>query len=180
MTYSIVYSSRTGNTRLLAETIKNALPERDCAYFGAPSSEGGDADLVFAGFWTDKGSCPDDLGQFLKGLRGRKVFLFGTAGFGGAPEYFSRILSQAGLLLDGSNTVAGTYMCQGKMPPAVRRRYEGMLEQNPGDVKILEMISNYDLALTHPDAGDLELLARAVKALVTPPDQPGLPEEGSL
>ena len=162
MTYSIVYSSRTGNTRLLAETIKNALPERGCTYFGAPCPEGGGADLVFAGFWTDKGTCPGEMGEFLKGLRGKKVFLFGTAGFGAAPEYFSRILSQAEQFLDGSNTVVGTFMCQGKMQPAVRRRYEAMLEKTPGDAGILGMINNFDMALSHPDSGELWRLAQTV------------------
>lgn len=180
MTYSIVYSSRTGNTGLLAETIKNALPEKDCAYYGAPCPEGSGADLVFAGFWTDKGTCPEELGEFLKGLRGKRVFLFGTAGFGGAPEYFRRILSQAEQFLDGSNTVAGTYMCQGKMQQAVRSRYEAMLEKKPGDPAILGMISNFDMALSHPDGGELELLAQEVKKFAGAPGQPGLPEADVL
>ena len=37
MTYSIVYSSRTGNTKLLADTLRMALPQGDCVYFGAPN-----------------------------------------------------------------------------------------------------------------------------------------------
>ena len=30
--------------------------------------------------------------DFLKQLRGKQVFLFGTAGFGGSEEYFNKIL----------------------------------------------------------------------------------------
>lgn len=180
MTYSIVYSTRTGNTGLLAETIKNALPAEGCAYIGAPCPEGGMADLVFAGFWTDKGSCSEELREFLIGLRDKQVFLFGTAGFGGAPEYFSRILTQVSQLLDSSNTVGGTYMCQGKMQQAVRSRYEAMLEQNPGDDKVLGMISNFDIALIHPDNGDLQRLALKVKELLSQSDQPGLPATDAL
>lgn len=180
MRYSIVYSTRTGNTGRLAETIKNALPEQDCAYFGAPGPEGGMADLVFAGFWTDKGTCPEELGRFLNGLRGRKVFLFGTAGFGGSPEYFSRVLAQVSRNLDASNTVVGTYMCQGKMPQAVRSRYEVMLEQNPGDSKILEMLTNFDNALGHPDADELERLAAAVMKLAETSDRSHRSAEDSL
>lgn len=169
MTYSIVYSTRTGNTGRLAEAIKNALPEEDCVYFGAPCPEGGTADLVFGGFWTDQGSCSEDLRNFLEELRGKRVFLFGTAGFGGAPEYFLRILDRVSQLLDRSNQITGTFMCQGKMQQAVRSRYEAMLKQKPGDGKILEMISNFDKALTHPDKSDLEQLAEAVKVLTGKP-----------
>ena len=32
--YSIIFSSPTGNTKLLADTIRDALPEENCNYFG--------------------------------------------------------------------------------------------------------------------------------------------------
>ena len=36
--YSIIFSSLTGNTRQLAETIRVVLPAEDCDYFGAPET----------------------------------------------------------------------------------------------------------------------------------------------
>ena len=38
MSYAIVYSSRTGNTELLARAIQSALPAEDCLYFGGPDA----------------------------------------------------------------------------------------------------------------------------------------------
>lgn len=35
MSYSIVYSSRTGNTALLAQAIREALPQEECGSFAA-------------------------------------------------------------------------------------------------------------------------------------------------
>ena len=32
--YSILYSSKTGNTKKLAEKIREVLPEENCDYFG--------------------------------------------------------------------------------------------------------------------------------------------------
>ena len=32
MSYAIVYSSRTGNTALLAQAIRDALPQEECLY----------------------------------------------------------------------------------------------------------------------------------------------------
>lgn len=49
-------------------------------------------------------------------------------------------------------------MCQGQMPRAVRTRYEGM-EESP---RRTAMLDNFDRALGHPDAGDLEQLRQAV------------------
>ena len=42
--YSIVYSSLTGNTKVLADAIHGALPQDECEYFGVsdtPETMGG-------------------------------------------------------------------------------------------------------------------------------------------
>ncbi len=165
MTYAVVYASATGNTKMLAEEIRRTRGEETCAYFGTAGEEIPEVDLVFAGFWTDKGDCSEELAQFLEGLHNRKVFLFGTAGFGGAKEYFARILERVKGHLAPDNEVVGTYMCQGRMPQSVRTRYEGMLQQNPEDERMKAMIENFDRALEHPDQEDLERLRRAVEKL---------------
>ena len=153
MSYAIVYSSRTGNTALLAQAIREALPQEECRYFGAPSPEALSAEALYVGFWTDKGTCDQATAEFLKSLTCQKVFLFGTAGFGGAPAYFQQILSRVQENLNPEVQVTGTYMCQGKMPQAVRTRYEAM-EDSP---RRAAMLANFDQALCHPDQQDLEL-----------------------
>lgn len=158
MTYAIVYSSKTGNTRLLAETLRDTLPTADCLYFGEPSDEALRAERIHVGFWTDKGTCDAGTAAFLARVTTQEVFLFGTAGFGGAPEYFDKILSAARQNLPDGATVCGSYMCQGKMPMAVRARYEQM-EDSPRRQMMLE---NFDAALSHPDTADLAHLRDAV------------------
>lgn len=164
MDCAIVFSSMTGNTALLAEKIAAALPDRQVVYSGPPSPDVPQADIIFAGFWTDKGSCDEQLAGFLKGLRNKKVFLFGTAGFGGSQDYFDQILDRVRLNLHESNEVTGVFMCQGKMPSSVRERYELMAAQ--GSDKAKELIENFDAALIHPDTGDLNRLEDAVKAVL--------------
>ena len=166
MKYAIVYSSRTGNTRLLAETIRAALPEGDCLYFGPPDPAALDAERLYAGFWTNQGTCDGDSARFLREVDGREVFLFGTAGFGGMPAYFDKILQRTAENLRGSVTLVGSFMCQGKMPPSVRQRYEKMLDSGTApQSNIRGMIDNFDRALSHPDSDDLEALRRAVGKL---------------
>ena len=161
MSYSIVYSSRTGNTALLAQTIRDTLPASDCVYFGAPDAKALAADTIYAGFWTDKGTCDEQIAQFLQSLNGQKVFLFGTAGFGGAPAYFEQILNRVRENLPETTELIGSYMCQGNMPAAARARYEAM-EDNP---RRAAMIENFDRAATPPDAVDLQKLKDAVAQL---------------
>ena len=158
MSYAIVYSSRTGNTAMLAQAVREALPQEDCRYFGAPAPQALAADTVYVGFWTDKGTCDEPTARFLQSLTDQKVFLFGTAGFGGSPAYFQQILDRVKANLAPGVQVTGTYMCQGKMPQAVRDRYAAM-EENPRRTAMLE---NFDQALSHPDQEDLARLQAAV------------------
>lgn len=161
MKYAIVYSSRTGNTRQLADALHASLPAEDCVYFGTPAPEALAADRVYVGFWTDKGSCDETVAAFLQSLpAGKEVYLFGTAGFGGSAVYFDKILDAAAANLPAGVRVVGRYMCQGRMPQAVRTRYEAM----PDSPRRQAMLDNFDAALSHHDADDLDRLCRAVTA----------------
>ena len=160
MKYSIVYSSRTGNTSLLATKLKDTLPKSDCVYYGTPDEKALEADLVFVGFGTYKGECDEELAALLKKFNNKKVFLFGTAGFGRSSLYFEQIIDRVKKHINESNSVVGNFMCQGKMPMSVRSRYESMLDKEP--VKMKEMIENFDEALNHPNEEDIIKLKDAV------------------
>ena len=54
--YSIVYSSLTGNTRMLADAVHEALPQDECEYFGEADTVIPSSELLYIGFWTDKGN----------------------------------------------------------------------------------------------------------------------------
>ena len=130
---------------------------------GNPNPAAMEADTLYVGFWTDKGKADESSSDFLKQLRGKQVFLFGTAGFGGSEEYFNKILKTVQKDLHSSNTVIGSFMCQGKMPMSVRQRYENMKKQPLHLPNLDAMIENFDKALSHPDADDLERLKQAVR-----------------
>lgn len=165
MKYAIVFSSRTGNTAALADVLRGELPGEDCLYFGPPDPAALAAQRLYVGFWTDKGTCDRAAAEFLKTVTGGEVFLFGTAGFGGRPGYFERILDNAEQELAGG-TVVGRYLCQGRMPMAVRERYVKLLAAPEHAPDLEQMIANFDAALSHPDENDLEGLRRAVRAAI--------------
>lgn len=165
MKYAIVFSSRTGNTETLARAVRDALPPEDCLYFGPPDPAALAAKRLYVGFWTDRGTCDRATAEFLKTVTGGQVFLFGTAGFGGEAAYFDRILDNAEKELSGG-AVVGRYLCQGRMPAAVRERYVKLLAASEHDPNLEQMIENFDAALSHPDESDLEGLRRAVCAAI--------------
>ena len=164
MKYAIVYASQTGNTKLLAEAVRDTLPQEDLLYFGEPCAQALEADRIYVGFWTDKGSCDGKTQDFLKTVVGQQIFLFGTAGFGGDPAYYEKILAKVKKNLGDEAQVVGTYMCQGKMPMSVRERYVKMLENPVHMPNLKNMIHNFDLALSHPDSRDLENLVSSLPA----------------
>ena len=161
--YSIIYSSRTGNTRLLAEAIRESLPADLCNHFGTDEAGAVESEKLYVGFWTDKGTADEAALALLKRLKNKKIFLFGTAGFGESEAYFQKVLDRVKESIDESNSIIGTYMCQGKMPMAVRERYEKMKQQPNPAPNLDGLIRNFDRALAHPDDHDLEELKQAVR-----------------
>ena len=160
--YSIVFNSPTGNTKKLADTIYAVLPKENCDYFGAPKEGGLYSEMLYIGFWTDKGNADKSTLTLLSTLKGKKIFLFGTAGFGGSDAYFQKILDHVKRSIDSSNSVVGEYMCQGKMPPSVRERYMKMKAQPEHPESIDALIENFDRALSHLDGNDLERLRKVI------------------
>lgn len=154
--YTIVCNSLTGNTKMLADRISEILPNDD-----------DNDDIVFVGFWTDKGNADSKTIEYLKLLRNKKIFLFGTCGFGGSEAYFDRILTNVKSNIDSSNEIIGEYMCQGKMPSSVRERYLKMKESDNCPPNIDALIDNFDKALSHPDEKDLEKLSQKVLQTLT-------------
>ena len=75
----VVYSSRTGNTRKIAEAIAAVLPGCEIhPVESAPAPEG--YDLVAVGYWVDKGMPDAQAKAYLETVRDAKVALFGTLG----------------------------------------------------------------------------------------------------
>lgn len=176
MNIALVTNSKSGNTAQLAQTLRETfaasgetvvcdveLPDApDVSQLEDASSRALAADAVCVGFWCDKGSCTEGVAELLERMDGKRVFLFGTCGFGGSREYFDQIVARVAEHLPQTAELAGAFMCQGKMGPGIRARYEAMLAKNPGDARAQALIDNFDAALAHPSVEDLEAAASSV------------------
>ncbi len=169
MSYAIVYDSRTGNTEALARAVAAALPSEGRLAFGrvdeVDRAAVAQADRVYAGFWTNRGDCGDELAEVLASLADKDVFLFGTAGFGADETYFAGVMARVAVHLPESARIAGTFMCQGRMPASVRARYAQTAAAKPEQAaRMHQLIENFDAAASHPDDDDLARLREAVQA----------------
>lgn len=168
MTYAIVYESSTGNTEQLAQAVAAALPSGECRAFGRVDEVDrgavAQADRVYAGFWTNRGDCGDELAGVLATLADKDVFLFGTAGFGADATYFAGVMSRVAVHLPASAQVVGSFMCQGRMPASVRARYAQTAAAKPEQAaRMQQLIDNFDEAANHPNDDDLARLRAAVE-----------------
>lgn len=159
MDYAIAYSSRTGNTKMLADTIKNTLSSEHIIYFGPLNDKALEADRIFLGFWTNQGICDADTQQFIKKLRKQEVFLFGTAGLGSSTDYYDKIIQNTRKLFPDTAKFFASFMCQGKMPLEVRQRYLQMKQQPNPATNLDRLIKNFESSLGHPSKDDLRNFA---------------------
>lgn len=139
------------------------VPAESTLSASALATQASEADVVFVGFWCDKGSCSPAVQHFLQGLVGKRVFLFGTCGFGESDEYFAQILERVRAYLPADAQYIGGAMCQGKMGMGVKRRYEGMLEKDPKNAQARMLIDNWNKAQSHPNEDDVSRIAAAAK-----------------
>lgn len=156
MKTQILYRTRTGNTEMLAKAIFEAVPgkQKDIAFLDK-DTECNKADLYFIGFWTDRGSASVEVLDYLANLQGKKIALFGTCGMGDNPEYYKKIEENIKVFIEGDNEYLGAYLCQGKMPMAIREKYVKMKNQQ-NEKQVEAMLRNFDRAMLHPDERDIQ------------------------
>lgn len=155
MDYLVVYTSNTGNTEKVAMKIFDSLPGRSKDIQRLEELRDEEADTYFVGFWNDRGTCGSRVMEFLSGLHGKKVALFGTCGMGGSSEYFKQVENRVSVFVPEDNEYLGCFLCGGKMMPQVLDRYKQMQAINDS-AQIRTMIAAYEEGMLHPDEKDFQ------------------------
>ncbi|MDD8030710.1 MAG: flavodoxin family protein [Acidobacteriota bacterium] len=145
----VTYYSLTGNTRLVAEAIYEAIPEpREIKSLTEVASVD-DYDLVFIGFPVHSHSVPYKVEQFLKKLpAGKKIALFMTYSSITGSRLSREALEQA-LVLAGKTKILGSFSSRGKVSAQAME----VLGKSPEHALWTEMAVT---ARSHPDHNDLE------------------------
>jgi len=115
----LIYSSLSGNTKKIAETMACALS--DCTL--APVSEHiaeQDFDILIFGYWVDRGMPDEKSAAFLQNVKNCRVILFGTLGASVESEHAKACMQKAEMLLldpPRNNVLCASWLCQGKVDP---------------------------------------------------------------
>ena len=161
MKYAIVFATNTGNTKLLADTVKSNFNDEDIIYFGSPNDKSLDADIIYLGFWTNMGTCNDEIKEYIKTLTNQKIFLFGSAGFLD-DNYKLKIINNIKNLLPSECELIGSFMCQGKMRDSVKERYLDAIQKGIKVDLNKMLLKNFEEALKHPSEEDLKELIQEI------------------
>lgn len=165
MDYAVVYSSKTGNTEKIAMAIFETLPGKSKDIQRVEEVGNEEADLYFIGFWNNRGTCSCEIMDFMAGLHGKKIALFGTCGMGDSRKYFDQVANQVSALIPDDDIYLGNFLCAGKMPPQVLEKYKQMQAQEDSPM-VRTMINGYEEAMLHPNEDDYRAAREFVKTIL--------------
>ncbi len=157
MRCAVIYSSRTGNTKLVAEAIFAAMPEgtKLLPVAEAPAPES--FDCLALGFWADKGKPDAAMLAYMEKARGKnlKLGLFGTLGAYPDSDHGRQFMAEAKAAVAG-NEVLAEFCCMGKVDPAILAMMEKMRAKGDNIHPMTpERAARIAEAEKHPDAADL-------------------------
>jgi flavodoxin len=159
----IVYSSKTGNTKKLAEGIRRGLEEEGFGVRLSPVEENpppAGAAWILAGYWADRGNADAKALEYIGGLQGQNVGVFGTLGAYPDSEHAQNLAKKVEAFAAEKNTALGSFICQGKVDPALIEKFKNLPPGNPHAMNE-ERRKRHEEAAKHPNEQDI---ADAVKA----------------
>ena len=150
----IVYSSVTGNTRLVAEGIAKALSIKTDVFpvYKAPSAAG--YDLVLLGFWVYRAKPDPRMLRYMQTLSNQNVALFGTLAAWPDSPHAQAVLSYARHVL-ADNNIMGEFLCLGRLS---QKRFAVCMNPeyvNPRHPMTPERKARLIEGRMHPDAADI-------------------------
>ncbi|MBU4326844.1 MAG: flavodoxin family protein [Proteobacteria bacterium] len=157
----VVYSSKSGNTRKLAEAVHGYLRgDKEIATIADAPDPAGYA-FVAVGFWFKAGQPDPDSQTFLARLMGEQdVYLFATHGAAAGSVHAKNGMKKAKELAVGAHVVA-TFSCSGEVDA---KFMEVAAKKNPQPPWLVDAPA----AKGHPDANDLKMVVRMLEELDLP------------
>lgn len=155
----VLYSSLTGNTKKIAYTIYDEIQEekdiKDVNELVDYSIDYENYDIVFLGYWVDKGICDKNSKQVLENIHNKKIALFGTMGASKKGSYGASIIEKIESIIPKDNEILGSFICQGKIAEGLKAKYKEMLKLSPDNEHIRQQLNNHEESQSHPDEQEI-------------------------
>lgn len=151
----LTYSSKTGNTRKVAEGIYEILPEGSLITPIEENINPNEFDLILVGFWVDKGMADEKAKKYMEKIEGKKVGVFGTLGAYPDSDHAKKTLKRVRELLEVKNEVIAEFLCQGKVDPKLIEKFKELPAGHPHGMTE-ERRKRHEEASKHPNEQDIK------------------------
>ncbi len=152
----LVYSSKTGNTKKVAEEIIKVLPEGSEIYAVEDAPSPVDYDNVIMGYWINRGTADEKAIKYIEQIEEKKVGFFCTLGAYPDSEHAKKcIVNGNELFSKNNNEILGSFICQGKIDPALAEKFKTLPPDHP-HAMTPERKKRHEIASKHPDADDFK------------------------
>lgn len=165
MKIAVIYSSKTGNTKKIAQAIHQALPQDTQFHAIEKAPDPSEFDLIFMGYWVDKGTADGKAINYMKTITNQKVATFSTLGAYPDSDHGKTSLVNAVTCFGENCKVVDQYICQGAIDP----KFIEWMEKLPKDHSHApdEMRrKRWAEAASHPDQNDLDHAATFAKQVL--------------
>ncbi len=149
MKKAIIYSSKTGNTKQIAEAIHSVFPPDTAIFPVEKAPEPDTLDFLALGYWADRGTADSKMKKYMEQVKGKKVAIFGTLGAYPDSDHARDIIGSVKTIL-ADNEIMGSFICQGKVDPALIER----MNKIPGHEMTPERKARLEEAAKHPNEDD--------------------------
>ncbi len=150
----VIYSSKSGNTKQLADAIFEDLSGEKSIYPIKEAPEPDLYDFIAIGFWVKGGKPDSDTLDYLPKINGQKVFLFATHGAAIGSEHVNAAMAYARATVKNGHFV-GEFNCQGEVSQTV-------LEKLIAKPQPPAWIADAETAAGHPNDNDIMLLKKII------------------
>ncbi len=116
----LVYSSQTGNTKILCEGVYKRLKEKlDVDIYNIKDIKNkeinSDYDIIICGFWVEKGYPNKEMKQYIENIVDKKVLLLGTLGSSPNSKHSMKVKVRTEEIINKSNEFLGVFLARGKV-----------------------------------------------------------------
>ena len=131
----VAYSSLTGNTKMVAESVYEIIEgEKEIISLNEISKVDVDTfDRIIVGYWVDKGSADARAKKFIKSIKNKEIAYIGTLGADPLSDHGNTVRERVNKLCLENNRLLGGFLCRGKIDP-----------------KLVEKMGKFPLKLVHP------------------------------
>lgn len=161
----VIYSSKTGNTKKVAEAIYDSISNAEI--LSVNEIRHLNYETIIIGGWIDKGTFDEKALNILKKLKNKNIAYFFTLGASiesDHAKYCAKNIEE--VIINNGNTLIGNFVSQGKIDPKLTLALLNL----PKEHKMYpskERMERWEAAKDHPNELDLERAKNTFSKLFT-------------